>query len=49
MRKRTLAEQAAAAGKNPEDLEGRSGEQYRELLEREAKLRKLLEELQAGV
>jgi hypothetical protein len=45
MRKRKLAEQAAAAGKSPEDMDGRPGEQYRELVEREVKLRKLLEEI----
>ena len=45
MRKRKLAEQATAAGKSPEEMDGRPGEQYRELMEREVKLRKLLEEI----
>ena len=45
MRKRKLAEQATAAGKSPEEMDGRPGEQYRELVEREVKLRKLLEEI----
>ena len=45
MRKRKLAEQATAAGKSPEEMDGRPGEQYRELVEREVKLRRLLEEM----
>lgn len=49
MRKRILAEQAAAAGRAAEEMGGRAGEQYSELLERELKLRKLLDEMQSGV
>lgn len=47
MRKRTLAKQATAAGERPEDMDGRAGEQYREVMEREAKLWRFLDEMQS--
>lgn len=48
MRKRKLAEQAAAAGKAPNETGGRAQEQYEELMERESKLRRLLEDMQGS-
>lgn len=48
MRKRNLAEQVAALGKSPAAAGGRAQEHYEELLEREVKLRKLLDEMQSA-
>ena len=47
MRKKTLVTQANALDRRPEDVEGRKGEEYRELVAREEKVRKRLEDIEA--
>ena len=47
MRKRTLVTQANAVGKRPEDIEGRKGEEYRELVVREQNVRRRLDDIEA--
>ncbi len=47
MRKKTLVTQANALGRRPEELEGRKGEEYRELVLREEKVRKRLDDIEA--
>lgn len=45
VRKRALVSQAATAGESPEKVEGRKGDEYRELLHREGKLGARLKEI----
>lgn len=45
MRKKALAQAAAAGDSKPEDVPGSRGEDYRELVEREMKLRKRIEDM----
>ena len=47
MRKKTLVTQANALDRRPEDVEGRKGDEYRELVVREEKVRKRLEDIEA--
>ena len=47
MRKKTLITQAKTLGKRPEQVEGRRGEEYRELVQREEKVRNRLDEIEA--
>ena len=46
VRKRTLVSQANAAGVKPEDVQGRKGEEYRELMVREQRVRARLDEIE---
>ena len=46
VRKRTLVSQANSAGVKPEDVEGRKGDEYRELMEREQRVRDRLDEIE---
>ncbi|KIX94220.1 uncharacterized protein Z520_09930 [Fonsecaea multimorphosa CBS 102226] len=46
LRRRALMTQASAVGKVPADVEGRKGEEYRELVEREARLKRRLDEIE---
>ena len=48
MRKKTLIAQASALGKKPEEVEGRKGEEYRQLVQREERVRARLEEIEDG-
>lgn len=47
VRKRALSSQANATGKRPEEVEGRKGEEYRTLVEREHIVRKRLDDIEA--
>ena len=47
MRKKTLITQANVSNQRPEEVEGRKGEEYRELVQREEKVRKRLEDIEA--
>jgi hypothetical protein len=47
LRKRALAAQAEALGSSPESRAGRQGEEYRELLQREARIATRLEEIES--
>jgi hypothetical protein len=48
-RKKALTTAASAAGVPAEDVEGRKGEEYKELLQREEKVRRRLEEVQRAL
>ncbi|KIX02679.1 uncharacterized protein Z518_08621 [Rhinocladiella mackenziei CBS 650.93] len=45
VRKRALTSQAAAIGQKPEEVEGRKGEEFRELIQREERVRARLERI----
>jgi hypothetical protein len=47
LRKRALAAQAKALDSSPESMAGRKGEEYRELLQREARIATRLEEIES--
>jgi hypothetical protein len=47
LRKKALSTQATAIGKRPEDVEGRKREEFKELLEREARLKGRLDEIES--
>jgi hypothetical protein len=46
LRKKALTTQASAMGQRPEDVEGRKGEEFKELLERDARLKGRLDEIE---
>ena len=47
LRKKALTTQATAIGKRPEDVEGRKREEFKELLEREVRLKGRLDEIES--
>lgn len=46
LRKKALTTQASAIGQKPGDIEGRKGEEFKELLERDARLKGRLDEIE---